>query len=232
MRFSTLLGFCCCFVALAAAPVGRAQTVINGNFEASDLGGSDGFVYVSDDNPLTDSSWTFTGSTGLSGRDGPWAPTGGATSQFAFLQINQDNNSDTGGSISQSITFTSAGTFTFSFQVGTREGYDAPDIPYSVTLTRDSNSSTVFSINDFGTVNQAFTVKLYTLTAPAAGQYTLTFGSNGDDNGDRAVVFDNVAIESAIPEPSTWAALAGGLILASVALIRRQQELKRTEHLS
>lgn len=197
---------------LAGAPALHAQPLVNGDFEAPVLNSGD-FSY----NPsIGDATWNFFGSSGISASDGPWAPTDGATSQMAFLQI---NGNEVNG-FSQSFSFASSGVFTLGYIAGTRDGY--PGIDYTVSLTRDSDSTIVFTTNDTTVSPQPFRNLNYSVSVPTTGNYTLQFLAltHGDTYTDRSAVFDNIAV-TAIPEPSTYTVITGLVALGLVARRRR-----------
>jgi len=207
-------------VLIAIIPhLGHGQTVVNGNFSTPSMG-SGSFSYNT-----AGGSWSFLGGTGISGASGPWAPNGGASSQFAFLQISAGSPS---ASFSQTITFSSAGVYDLSYLEGTRAGYGITQ--YSVSLTRVSDTLNVFSASDSSAANQSFQSVTYSVTVPTAASYVLSFTSlPGGDLTDRAAAFDNVSFSyvSAVPEPATWGVIASAASLSFVIWRRRRSQSSR-----
>lgn len=202
-----------CALVAAVPHLGHGQTVANGDF-------SDPLIAEWDFSYNTDGgTWSFLGGTGISGAAGPWAPNGGAGSQFAFLQISEGSPT---ASFSQTITFSSAGVYDLSYLEGTRAGYVTTQ--YTVSLTRISDSFSAFSVSDSSAEGQSFESVIYSVTVPTAASYLLTFTSvPGGDLTDRAAAFDNVSFTyvSAVPEPSTWGMIASVAALSFVIWRRR-----------
>ena len=197
---------------LAAPALLHAQTILNGGFETP-VAPAGNFV---EQPSQASSSWLFGNfRTGISAANGPWAPLGTVTSQFAYLQ----NGGGTTGIFSQSINFSSAGDFTLSYLEGSRAFHS--DVSYDVTLTKDSNSSVTFLVSENSGANQPFTLVSYSVTIPTAGAYTLTF-AGVDTGSDRAAAFDNIAFTSAVPEPATYAIMFGVAALG-LAVWRRKR---------
>jgi len=188
------------------APAVRGQTVVNGTF-AAPTQSPGGFQY----NPSSGTAtWAFVGNSGISSSTGPWAPPGGASSQFAFLQITSSSPTN----FSQTVTFASAGSFTLSYLEGTRNGY--PGTNYLVTLTSNADSSVALSASDSSSTGQAFATAMYSFTVPASGDYILKFAAvSGGDFTDRSTVFDNIVI-AAVPEPAAYATVLGVMALGCV----------------
>ncbi len=198
--------------ALALSAVASAQTIVNAGF-STPTQTTTGYTY----NPAS-ADWTFLGQGGIAGKSSAWAPIGNATSQFAFLQVHtQDTNS-----ISQSISFTTAGTFLLSYLEGGRESY--PGLSYTVSVTSDGDNSVIFSTSDSNTTGAAFSYTSYWVTIPSTGNYTLKFEAvSGGVYTDRAVLFDDVAF-TAIPEPAAWSAMVAGVAASYVLVLRPRRK--------
>jgi predicted alpha-1,6-mannanase (GH76 family) len=85
--------------------------IVNSSFETPSVGA--GYEY----NPAG-GSWTFSGRSGIQGNGSAWgAPTAPAGTQTAFLQ---SATGMTNGSISQTVSFSSFGSYTLSFEAALR----------------------------------------------------------------------------------------------------------------
>lgn len=223
-----------CAAVLTLLPRLPGQTVVNGGFESPvyeegnfEYAGPELYVDNEEYSGPEVPGWTFTGRAGVSSANSPWTPQGGASSQFAFLQIGGD--SYPASALFQTVRFNTAGTFTLSYLAG-RRNLDFDDNPtavnYSISLTRTFNSSVVFSASEAISGGQEVSEFSYTVSLAAVGDYELRF--TVDDMGelsDRAMSIDSVAFASvaAIPEPSTYAAMAGGAVLLGTLWRRRRQ---------
>jgi len=123
---------------------------------------------------------------------------------FAFMQSNNGSTS----SISQSVTL-AGGEYVVSWFAGGRTNYSGA-ANYTVSL-----GSQIFS--GVTTQAQPFTATSATATL-AAGTYDLTFSTH-TASGDNSTLIDNVSI-TAVPEPTSWALIIGGLGLVGANLRR------------
>ena len=145
-------------------------------FEAVSAGSSSGgYVY----NP-TGSSWTFAGTSGLSGNGtaftsgNPAAPQG---SQVAFLQSQ--------GTISQSVANFAAGSYHVSFSAAQRGNYGGTQ-----TLQVRVDGRSVGSFTPGSTAYGSYSTATFTVTA---GTHTISFVGTGAA-GDSTAFLDNVSL--------------------------------------
>lgn len=239
--------------ATAAAANGAGINLVSqGTFNVPLLTGTGGSY-----GPVSGSTWTFTGASGIAapGANSPWAPfsqDGGAGSQVAFLQ-QQDEfpGSPSGGDFSQMVGGLTAGTsYTLTFYYSDRlwsdgvNAYFAPD-PFSVSLNGSQLGTTFFPAQGISAASFAYTMGSLTFTATSASE-TLEFATAGTVVGSFAacqasftsancsdmdtVISDVSVISNAppgpTPEPSTFALLIpalGGLALAVRRRYKTQQ---------
>lgn len=216
------------FLALGAlllgpwAAVSSGQTIVNAGFETPNLGGGS-FEY----NPPTGPGqpWTFLNQSGIAIDDpAQFDVSGSSSGQFAFLQMLEVNDA----AISQTINFSSAGLFTLSYLDAGRDAAGlGGDLNYHLTI-QQGVSPAILSAFDSTTSGQPFTVNSYNFSVLSAGNYTLTFTavSHAPGNGsDDTAFFDNVAVASTAPEPSSLAMMLGGLgLLGCMRRFRRGQK--------
>ena len=172
--------------ALAAPASGQS---IDGGFESPSMG--PGYFYRP-----TGSAWTFTSTSGIivppSDFGSPAAPQG---SQIGFVQSNTGDPNDTGvrGTISQSVTFPSAGIYTFGVQHTSREGVNgATRAAYEVQLD-GVNVGGTWTPSTSGSFKQAG----FTFAAPA-GPHVVSLVSVGPS--DTTTFVDAVTLA---PAPAT-----------------------------
>lgn len=189
---------------LAMAPaLSQASTnlVANGSFENVPfaMSGYDGsYCYLN--------SATYTCAAQLPGWEGSVAPmmtsTSGAWSATKntpsdLFQIGLQNNSFIG----QSVAVASAGSYLLSWSDAGRPGYGTEHYQVSFGGTVLDTLTTVGG--------QGWSLHSATFTA-GIGTQLLTFqGLN--TSGDSTAFIDNVSLTAAVPEPSTWALMMGGI---------------------
>ena len=129
----------------------------------------------------TGSPWTFAGSAGVAGNNGP--VTSGNPPAPQGTQVAWQQN---GGTISQSVRF-AAGSYTVSFYAAQRGNY-----PSNSTIRVQIDGQTVGSITPTGTSYAAYSTGSFTVTA---GSHTVRFVGVGV--GGSTVLFDKVGIAAA-----------------------------------
>jgi hypothetical protein len=133
----------------------------------------------------TGSPWTFTGSAGVAGNNGPVTsgnPNAPQGTQVAWLQ--------NGGTISQAVNF-GAGSFTVSFEAAQRGNFLS-----NSTIQVQIDGQTVSSITPSSTSYAAFTTNSFTETA---GNHTVQFVGVGV--GGSTALLDAVSIQSGNASP-------------------------------
>lgn len=112
------------------------------------------------------------------------------------------------GTISTSFYGNAGQNYTLSFDLFRNGSTGITDVTFNGQTQRFTAGDTVA------------TYSMYTF-APTSGPYALSFSSVTGSNGDlrSGAVIDNVTVlVSAVPEPSTWAMLIGGLAIVSLRI--------------
>jgi hypothetical protein len=126
--------------------------------------------------------------------------------------IDLDGSDGATGLFSKSFVATAGMTYTATFELaGNHRGYG--DDTVAVNFGSASGSYTLSSGDAFGSHTLTF-------TAVTNGAFSLSFKNSGGDYVGG--LLDNVSV-TAVPEPSTYAMLLGGLSLLGVAARRRRQ---------
>lgn len=220
-------------------PAWAQSLIINGSFENYVLTGTEnnngGFLYGSGAggttlpaNPVGD--WDFQPETGMitethasGGFQGP-ARVAAEGNQYIFLQTTSsyDMDTDTDTPIAtyvathSAISFVAGQTYNLSFYQSSRANGGGA-LSYQVRL---SNGDVLYSRSTTTAESWAHYTASYTATTTAS--YTLQFYLPGA-TGDNTVFIDNVSLTtSAVPEPSTYAAIFGVLALGVTAGVRRR----------
>jgi hypothetical protein len=230
-------------VALSVVGSASANLIVNGDFSAnaSSFTGWPGYInwnaadngsgqsFGTGINP-TISGWTHngTGGTGLNGKDTLSDFPGPSLSPIVAFgpsvqQANPDRNwafiQGSGGAISQVINVTPGVEYTVSFEAagraGTGNAANGGAYAYNGTLGVDATgvaAGTGFFSKSYSAVNFEADSFTFTTTLPTA---TIVFQNSG---GGDAVNFTNIV---AVPEPSTLAALAIGVVALGLASRRK-----------
>lgn len=126
--------------------------------------------------------------------------------------IDLDGSTGSAGLFSKSLNAVAGTTYTVSFDLaGNHRGYSNDTVAVNFG---SASGSYVLSSSD------AFATQTLTFTAVGSGLVSLSFQNSGGDNV--GALLDNVSI-AAVPEPSTYAMLLGGLGLLGVAARRRRE---------
>lgn len=127
--------------------------------------------------------------------------------------------------LSQYVSLVKDTTYTLSF--GLFATLSGENNPFNFTLSEIVNSGFNVEVLDFQTsignslVPGNWKTYNYTFTANKNANYNLLFSFNSGATPAKDVLLDGVSI-TAVPEPSTWAMMIGGLGLVGVALRRRK----------
>lgn len=196
---------------LLVASGAHASAIVNGGFEDADL-----------------SAYSVNGDVRL-GRAFTAAPEGNFVGQVDFNPV-----SNASGSISQSFTLASAGSFALQFYLGRVEYACAcNDVPLTFGALVDGTTLTSTVPPSVTSIPAFASYLFYNLqTDLSAGAHTLTFAfSRGDTAFGRAPQFllDGVQTSftpavAGVPEPSAWALLILGFGAVGAGL-RRQRAL-------
>ncbi len=198
--------------ALTPAFAGLSNDLVaNGSFEDSPpaLSGSDG-SYCYQNSATYQCNYLVPAWDGampvMSSTSGPWSATSDKPTDA--IQIGLQNDSH----ISQSISILTPGLYTLSWSDAGRAGYNEQS--YAVA---------------FGGVTL---VTLTTTPGQAWGAHSVTFGALAGNQtlsftglntwGDSTTFIDNISMTAAVPEPTTWALMLGGLIAVGSVARRRQ----------
>lgn len=186
--------------ALLCASSAHAATIFSDNFDADALG-LNTTVFLG--------GWLVSGYNGTVDTIGP-----GNYDVFPGNghYIDLDGSSSTPGLFSKTLTLAAGTTYTATFELAGNHRDAAADTVL-VNFGSASGSYTKFSAD-------AFTSYSLTFTTGASGGYSLSFQNDGNNN--IGALLDNVSI-AAVPEPSTYAMLVGGLALLGLAAHRRRQ---------
>ena len=183
-------------VSIAVASSPTTPAVGDASFEAVSAGSS-GYVY----NP-SGSAWTFspqgsnTGS-GVTGNNSPFTsgdPNAPQGSQVAFLQ--------SAGTISQAISFATAGSYQISFDAIQRGNNNHGGENFEVLV----DGNVVGTFQPSGSSYQLETTTPFTV---GAGSHTITFEGLDSAGGDNTVFLDAVSIAVASPVAATYVGDSG-----------------------
>jgi len=129
-----------------------------------------------------------------------------------------------GALVSNFFNYAAGDKITLSFDLGGSQRLAATSLSkfeFQMTSTTDGFFADAFSLLS----NDPFATYSYSFTASAAGLLQFAFSSPGKPGkGTVGPLLDNVVLDitSAVPEPTTWAMMIGGLALVGVSLRRRK----------
>lgn len=200
---------------LAAAPVGAAELVTNGDFETSGFGPS---------NPAP--GWSVTGAVGtVNGPVYAGCCAYGSEPGFSanhFLAMSGGNFAGL-NALSQSLITVAGRAYHLRFSLG---ALYVANVPRTTDLTLDAIGSHVgatYSLPGNDNLDTGF--RAYSLDFTATAPTTLLRFSavTVPDYIDQIV--DNVSVSSTVPEPASWTLFVAGFGLTGVAIRRRQTAL-------
>ncbi|WP_419809613.1 PEPxxWA-CTERM sorting domain-containing protein [Sphingomonas sp.] len=200
--------------ALVASPA--VAQLVDGSFETQGSASMGNTSYCYLNSNCAGGSWTSVGGgggfVGASNGDWPGAP-GTVGDYHGFIQG--------GGSLFQTFTADTTGTFALSFlDAGrSRGGYNGPH-----TYVASFNGFNIFNGLTDGqtTAGQTFTAQTSSSFRLVAGQ-SYTIGFVGDYNGTDSTSFiDGISLAGAVPEPATWALMIVGFGAVGGSLRRRR----------
>jgi hypothetical protein len=242
MRIKSILLSLSAIAALSAG-VAHASTnlVANGNFEATTNGSNKQLsATVTNDANRT----TLTGWTSSNGNDGGYnfvLDTSIANTYNSAIWLKSENNGYTAsskgvnvfasdalyypGTLSQTINGLSVGsayTLKFDYALGQQVGFDGAnsDNSWLVGFGGATQNTSALSIANGGF--SGWKSATMTFTATSASQ-ALSFLAQGSAPGAPPfMLLDGVSLTAAVPEPSTWGMMLGGMALVGVAARRRR----------
>jgi hypothetical protein len=182
--------------------------------------------------------WNFDSTTVTSKIGGGWSYSNGAKPTALEINTAAPNNTyfvgfgtdgaGASGTLSQNFTATQSVAYTTSLDVAFDGEGEPVSLRFSI-LDRD-NGNTVVGFQDVTSsqvsnyTTSAFTTFSFVFTAPSnnlAFQVTDTTSAGVGSSTD--IVFDKASV-SVIPEPSTFAAMVGGLALGATLVRRRRPD--------
>jgi len=195
----------------ASVVVGDTNMIVNGSFENVPFGlsGSDGsYCYVGSSNfgcaaPLPDWDGRF---ALIASGSGAWSATPATGADRFHVGLQNDSF------FTQEIVVGSPGQYTLTWSDAGRSGYADETYQVSFGGVLLATQTTVGG-QGWATHSVSF--------SSAFGYHTLAF-TGLTVGGDATAFVDNLSMAAAVPEPASWALLAGGLFgVATVARRRR-----------
>ena len=191
---------------LAALGSAHAATnlVVDGSFEDQAQATGSWNVY----NALP--GWTTVSGSGIELRN---QVAGNAFDGKNYVELDAYSNS----AMAQTLTTTAGAFYTLTFEYSAREGVAAASNAINVLWNGGLLGTAMLDgIGQSGNVWHA-----YSFMVQGTGSDTLTFAATGASDSLGGSL-DAVAVTAAIPEPSTYALMFGGLVLIGFSLRRRR----------
>lgn len=189
--------------ALAASFGGANAALVNGSFDDQVQSPGSWGVYQS----LP--GWTTASGSGIEVRN---AVAGNSFDGANYVELDSYNNS----SMSQAVTTTVGALYTLSFAYSAREGVAYDSNPIQALW----NGTSVATVSAEGNGQSGNVWNVYSYTVTGTGHDTLTFAALGN-NDTLGGSLDAVSLTAAVPEPSTWALMLGGMGLIGFTARRR-----------
>lgn len=191
-------------VALLAASAGvlAQNIVVDGGFESQSQAAGSWNVYSS----LP--GWSTVSGSGVELRNGI---AGNAFEGSNYIELDSYNNS----AISQTLATTAGGTYIVSFEYSARGGVSLASNPVQVFW----NGTLLDTVALDGSNQSGNVWHQYSYAVQALGKDALKFAASGTSDGYGGSL-DAVTV-SAVPEPSTYALMAAGLVLVGFSRRRR-----------
>lgn len=209
---TSLRGFLFCLLAVASC---AAQILTNGSFESPALGSTENYFGAFSFTGWSGASTGGAGNAGLVvGTDFGLAPYDG-NQAFAF----NGNNPAAGSYIEQTFNTVSGQSYAVTFSVG-RNGSEPSQALELQGQVFNASGSLLTSTNATPPAGNSYSAYSFTFTADTVTS-RLRFTDVSGSNPGADVFLDGVVV-SAIPEPSTYAAMAGLAALAVTVYRRRK----------
>jgi hypothetical protein len=200
--------------------------VTNPSFETPALPSSPGYVYdpsATTKGGTAGATWAFTGNAGIQQYGSAFdttvpAPDG---TQTAFLQSSGAGNKNLVGSVSQSLTFSTVGTYAVTFQAALRyastTNVTKPVLPIEVLVDGVQVGG---AISPTSTAFASFTSASFTIGS--TGSHAITFTGVDNTTVDEDVFIDLVSVGTAIAPPTvtTPAAATPSTVAGTTSALR------------
>ncbi|CAN5914139.1 hypothetical protein BH11PSE8_BH11PSE8_15380 [soil metagenome] len=190
--------------AVLATSFGAANAaLVNGSFDDQVQSAGSWNVYQ------TVPGWTTTSGSGIEVRN---SVAGNSYDGSNYVELDAYSNS----SMSQTVTTTAGALYTLSFAYSAREGVSYESNPIQALW----NGNAVANVSGDGAGQSGNMWNVYSYNVIGTGHDTLTFAALGTSD-TLGGSLDAVSLTAAVPEPSTWALMLGGVGLIGFSLRRR-----------
>jgi len=198
---------------MASAAHAGPNLVKNGNFET---GLNDTIPEWSQTKPEVNSLLINTGQNYQTYAGGSGSP---AALANQFLSFGAGNSSDS-AYITQSFTAAQTGLHHLAFDFGAFGGTQTLSFGLFDTNSLALVLSDVMSKGGTANLDTLFSTYGYDVNLTAGSNYTLRFSNYLSQTGSADALLDNVSL-AAVPEPTTWAMMIGGLAVVGLSMRRR-----------